>query len=493
MTSDFERSIVLTRYDRLLRGFGHRLQTSGSQPSRGIRSCAIRPNSAASIAPAGTRLTREFPQGRQGTSSTERRRVSTSSVPRGLSPAAARAAQIRCIICQNGSSLGSSGSGCTINCTRPGGRFSLLSSSSVPSGLSVPSTTTCVALMDLLSGSICLFSAPVFIFPSFIVGNNPNDRTQGRSRRGFTRFASHDDQTDLGRFPATGYFLQELLKPGAKLFDRARGAAGGQGVEQVGGDNVHGDQAGQGRLNPLDQVGVDLLGKLLGLQETLDRRLLAGRQEADALLRRGVGQVIDQGLAPVLQRCVELAVDLLEDRQPARSQRFLLGPEDAVRTDRRSLQVIPDQRVARRELRQASLKLGQRGVGQKGNPSRQLLELVEPGVLQQRLLFLVLIDLETGFLVKLVVGGLVLVLRLLERSVDDLTEIGSASERRVEEFRPPGGSGGFHLVSPRILRWQDGGGGRQVAGYRRELLHQVVEFLHLLHQVEVRLLGLDLR
>jgi hypothetical protein len=62
--------------------------------------------------------------------------------------------------------------------------------------------------MDLLSSLICLFSAPAFIFPSFIVDNNPNDRTQGRSRRGFTRYASHDDQTDLGRFPVTGCFLQ---------------------------------------------------------------------------------------------------------------------------------------------------------------------------------------------------------------------------------------------------------------------------------------------
>ena len=35
--------------------------------------CAIRPNSAASIAPSGTGLTREFPQKRQATSSTERR------------------------------------------------------------------------------------------------------------------------------------------------------------------------------------------------------------------------------------------------------------------------------------------------------------------------------------------------------------------------------------------------------------------------------------
>src|SRR5271157_4611250 len=341
------------------------------------------------------------------------RRVSTSSVPRGLSPAAARAAQIRCIICQNGSSLGNSGSGCTINCTRPGGRFSLLSSSSVPSGLSVPSTTTCVALMDFLSGLICLFSAPAFIFPSFIAGNNPNDRTQGRSRRGFSRFASHDDQTDLGRFPATGYFLQELLKPGAKLLDRARGAAGGQGVEQIGGDNVHGDQAGQGRLNPLDQIGVDLLGELFGLQEALDGRLLSRRQEADALLRRGVGEIIEQGFAPVHQLRVELVVDLLEDRQPTGSERLLLGPEVAVRADRRSVQVILDQREARSELRQPGLKLGQGGVGQDGNPSRQLLELVEPGVFEQFLPLLVLVDPEAGFLVQVEIGGLVLVLRLL--------------------------------------------------------------------------------
>src|SRR5271166_2815042 len=69
----FDRTIVLTRHERLLRGLGHRLQTSGSQLSREIRSCAIHSNSSTSIAPAGTRLTREFPQGRQRTSATERR------------------------------------------------------------------------------------------------------------------------------------------------------------------------------------------------------------------------------------------------------------------------------------------------------------------------------------------------------------------------------------------------------------------------------------
>ena len=164
-----------------------------------------------------------------------------------------------------------------------------------------------------------------------------------------------------------------------------------------------------------------------------------------------------------------------------------------MRADRRGVQVVLDQREARRELRQAGLKLGQGGVGQKGNPSRQLLELVEPGVLEQLLLLLVLVDPEAGLLVQVEIGRLVVVLRLLERPVDDLAEIGSASKLRVEQFRPPGATDGFHLVSPRVLRRQDGGGGRQVAGHRREFLHQVVQLLDLLHEVEVRLLGLDLR
>ena len=35
MTLDFERSIVLTRHDRLLRGLGHRLQTTGEPAFQG--------------------------------------------------------------------------------------------------------------------------------------------------------------------------------------------------------------------------------------------------------------------------------------------------------------------------------------------------------------------------------------------------------------------------------------------------------------------------
>src|ERR1017187_6867474 len=156
------------------------------------------------------------------------------------------------------------------------------------------------------------------------------------------------------------------------LLDRAGSAAGRQGIEQIGGYHVDGDQTGQCGLNSLNELAADLLGELLGLEEPLDGRLLGRRQEADAFLRRGVGEVIDQRFAPVLQRRVELVVDLLEDRLPTGPERFLLGPEVAVRADWRSVQVVLDQREARRELRQTRLKLGKGGVRQKGNSSRQL-------------------------------------------------------------------------------------------------------------------------
>ena len=134
-----------------------------------------------------------------------------------------------------------------------------------------------------------------------------------------------------------------------------------------------------------------------------------------------------------------------------------------MRADRRGVQVVFDQREARSELRQAGLKLGQGGVGQKRDPSRQLLELVQPKVLEQLLLLLVLVDAEAGFLVQVEVGRLVVVLRLLERPVDDLAEIGPAPKLRVEQFRPPGARM-VSICSPRVLRRQHGGGSRQVAG-----------------------------
>ena len=151
-------------------------------------------------------------------------------------------------------------------------------------------------------------------------------------------FASHDDQTDLGRFPATGDFLQELLEPGAKLLDRARGAAGGQGVEQIGGDHVHGDQAGQGRLNPLDQIGVDLLGELLGLQEALDGRLLGGSGKRLMLfLAVGSARLSSRVLRQFSSIVSSWSSICVEDRQPAGSQRLLLraGSCSAGRSARR--------------------------------------------------------------------------------------------------------------------------------------------------------------
>jgi hypothetical protein len=64
-----------------------------------------------------------------------------------------------------------------------------------------------------------------------------------RSRLARLLFAPHDDQTSLGRFPATNPIPQELLEPDAKLLDRAGSATGGKGVESIGGDNANGDQA----------------------------------------------------------------------------------------------------------------------------------------------------------------------------------------------------------------------------------------------------------
>jgi hypothetical protein len=87
------------------------------------------------------------------------------------------------------------------------------------------------------------------------------------SRRGFTLFAPRDEHTDLGGFPAAGHPRQELIEPAAKLLDRAGSATGGNGVEQIGGDNANGDQAGQGRLNSLDQI--DDLPPLCGSREGL--------------------------------------------------------------------------------------------------------------------------------------------------------------------------------------------------------------------------------
>ncbi len=90
------------------------------------------------------------------------------------------------------------------------------------------------------------------------------------------------------------------------------------------------------------------------------------------------------------------------------------------------------------------------------------------------------------------VGGLVVVLGLLEGPADLLPEVAGAAGGRVEQFRPPFGAERLHLAAPRVLRRKDGGGGGQVAGQRRQLLHEGVEFLDLLDQVEVGLLALDL-
>ncbi len=82
----------------------------------------------------------------------------------------------------------------------PGGKSSLSSSSSDPSGLSVPSTTTCVALMDLGSAFVCLSSAWPCALRSFIVGRKPWDRMRMSSGRRFTPFDRRDDQTHVCRF-----------------------------------------------------------------------------------------------------------------------------------------------------------------------------------------------------------------------------------------------------------------------------------------------------
>ncbi len=115
-------------------------------------------------------------------------------------------------------------------------------------------------------------------------------------------------------------------------------------------------------MHPLDQIVADLVGELLRPEEALHRRLLLAGQQVDTLPGRGVLQVVQQGPGPVLHQSVKLLVDLLEDRHARAAEVFLLGAEVAVRADGRGVQVVLDQRVARLELRQTGLEVGQAGV-----------------------------------------------------------------------------------------------------------------------------------
>jgi len=68
----FDRTIVLVRLEHLLGRLGHRGRTPASQCSRRIRLRTIRSIRARLIRPSRSRVRREFPHGRQGTSSAER-------------------------------------------------------------------------------------------------------------------------------------------------------------------------------------------------------------------------------------------------------------------------------------------------------------------------------------------------------------------------------------------------------------------------------------
>ena len=84
-------------------------------------------------------------------------------------------------------------------------------------------------------------------------------------------------------------------------------------------------------------------------------------------------------------KAVKLLVDLLEHCHSAGPQVLFLGPEVAVGTDRRGVQVILDQREARLELGQPGLKFGQAGMRQQ-RYAGQLLQALQPWVFEQFLL-----------------------------------------------------------------------------------------------------------
>ena len=64
---------------------------------------------------------------------------------------------------------------------------------------------------------------------------------------------------------------------------------------------------------------------------------------------------------------------------------------------------------------------------QERHPLRQLVQAGEPGIGQQVFLLGVFVDAEPGLLVQVEVSRAVIVLRLLERPIDLLTEIGGAA------------------------------------------------------------------
>src|SRR5262249_10323950 len=75
--------------------------------------------------------------------------ASISSALRGVIPRASRSARIRSSTVRTSSrASGCSGTTLIVTRTRPGGRFVFPSSSSVPSGFTVPRITRCVAFID---------------------------------------------------------------------------------------------------------------------------------------------------------------------------------------------------------------------------------------------------------------------------------------------------------------------------------------------------------
>ena len=213
------------------------------------------------------------------------------------------------------------------------------------------------------------------------------------------------------------------------------------------GFTVHGDQAGQGRLHPLDEI-VARSSRGASSPSGSPRPPPSVRPASRLMLFLAVGssRLSSSVLRPVLQQACR-AAGRSAGGPPARWLRAFsswgrkLQCGQIGEASRSSLTSVKHGC----ELRQTGLKLGQGGVRQKGNPAASFFRLVEPGVLEQFLLLLVLVDPEPGLLVQVEVGRLVVVLRLLERPVDLLAEVGRRSERGVQQLRPPLAADRFHL------------------------------------------------